>query len=621
MPMNMIARRSFLRASGAGLLASPLRAQTAAAAGIKPADLPNLTIIEGEATEIVAGGGRVVAVKVVQANCQLPIANCQLRKSDGTPDAGPASTSPGCRLPVACCLFSCRAAIVTTGTFLRGVMHCGPKIWDGGRHGEPAARGLSESLERLGLRLGRLKTGTCPRVAAETIDYSRCTRQDGDAEPVPFSFLNARLDVRQVPCWMTATNARIHQAIRDNLHRAPMYTGQITAGGPRYCPSLETKVQRFADRDSHLVFIEPEGRDTNWVYLNGISTSLPPDVQQVIVHNLPGLERAEILRWGYAIEYDYADPTQLCPTLEAKAVRGLFLAGQINGTTGYEEAAGQGLLAGINAVRGLRAGEGLVLRRDQAYLGVMIDDLVTKGVLEPYRMFTSRAEYRLMLRADTADRRLTPVGREAGMVDDARWARFSAKLDAAERAGRLLHAIRLDGKSIAQHLANPVLSVERFIERDTPMYIGVPAVSDMGVPPMSSSAAGSSSTPTAMTKKEKNEEEEAEHGQDAHATENARATELAELWREQRAAVETVAIDLRYAGYLTKELAQAQRAAELDRKRIPSAIDYRAVPHLRAEARERLSAIRPQTLGQALRVSGITPADITVLTIYLSGEH
>ena len=459
---------------------------------------------------------------------------------------------------------SCRAAIVTTGTFLRGLMHCGQRTWPGGRYDEPAAGAISASLERLGIRLDRLKTGTCPRIAAESIDYSRCQRQDGDERPLPFSYMSGPLTLTQTPCWLTETTPAVHELIRANFGRAPIYTGQITASGPRYCPSLETKIERFPDKSGHQVFIEPEGLTTNWVYLNGVSTSLPPDVQEQVVHALPGLERAEILRYGYAIEYDYADPLQLHATLEAKAAGGLFLAGQINGTTGYEEAAGQGLIAGLNAALGIAGREKLILRRDQAYIGVMIDDLVTKGVLEPYRMFTSRAEYRLLLRADNADRRLTDLGREVGLVDDARWQRHRARRSAQDEAEGILRQVRLHGKSLGELLARP--------EMDIPAVAALPAA-----PPR-----------------------------------------LSELWHAQSDALASLAVDFHYAGYAEKERAAAEKLAELESKRIPPAVDYAAVMHLRAEARTRLEAVRPATLGQALRVSGITPADITILMIHLN---
>ena len=499
------------------------------------ANLDNLTIIEGEATEIITENNHVVGIRIGES-----------------------------------AILRARAVIVTAGTFLRGLMHCGEKVWSGGRYDEPAAESLSTSLESLGIRLSRLKTGTCPRIAAETIDYGRCTRQDGDETPKPFSFINDSLDVEQVPCWITSTNEKIHQVIRDNFGRAPLFSGQISSTGPRYCPSLELKVRRFPDKQSHQVFIEPEGHDTNWVYLNGVATSLPVDLQDFIVHNIPGLEAAEVIRWGYAIEYDFADPTQLTPTLQAKAVSGLFLAGQVNGTTGYEEAGAQGLIAAANAVALLRESEPLVLRRDQAYIGVMIDDLVTKGVIEPYRMFTSRAEHRLILRADNADRRLTPIGREIGLVDDERWEKFSAKRQIVEETEALFKKIRLNGKTIAEQLANPNVKLEQLLPRI------------------------------------------AEKGAGNFFEDKKVACPLF------RGAVETVAVDCRYAGYVARQQSAAAGLMELEMKRIPDSLRYADVPHLRAEAIERLESIRPATLGQALRISGITPADITVLTIRLT---
>jgi tRNA uridine 5-carboxymethylaminomethyl modification enzyme len=460
---------------------------------------------------------------------------------------------------------ACRAAVVTAGTFLNGLMHLGEESWAGGRFGEPASSPLSESLRACGLVLGRMKTGTCARIAAETIDYDRCTRQDGDARPEPFSFLTGRIDVEQIPCWLTRTNPEVHEAIRANFHRAPLFTGQIQSTGPRYCPSIETKLQRFADKASHQIFLEPEGRNTNWVYCNGISTSLPRDVQETMIHRIEGLEHARILRYGYAIEYDYADPTQLTPTLECKTTEGLYLAGQVNGTTGYEEAAGQGLLAGANAALKLDGRESFVPPRDEAYLGVMIDDLVTKGVSEPYRMFTSRAEARLSLRADNADRRLTPTAVELGLADDDRARRVEARREDQRVLARILHQERSGGKSLWQLARRPDMTAEKLI---------------------------------------------------GQAPEDARY-ELGRLLHRDRAGVESVLNDARYSGYLQRQESALKQMKQLDAKKIPADLDYQAVAQLRHEAKEKLSRIRPRTLGQALRISGITPADVTILAVKL----
>ena len=493
----------------------------------------NLTIIRGEVTKIVTEGGRVVGV----------------RMREGTE-------------------LACGTAIVTTGTFLRGVMHMGGRIWPGGRYDEAGSEALSDSLRRCGLELGRLKTDTCPRLAAESINYDQCTRQDGDEPPGPFSFLNDTLQVNQVPCWITATTPWIHEFILNNLHRAPIYTGQLPAASPRYCPSIEIKVRRFPDKDSHRVFLEPEGRDTNWVYCNGITTSLPADMQDFIIRHIPGLEHAEIVRYGYGIEYDYASPVQLKVNLETKCTGGLFLAGQINGTTGYEEAAAQGLLAGINAAMMLTGRQPLVLRRDQAYIAVMIDDLVTCGVTEPYRMFTSRAEHRLSLRADNADRRLTGIGRQIGLVDELRWGRFSLKRQALAKTQSLFEGTRADGKSISEFLRRPGVTLEKIRGLMAPQA----------------------------------------------------QVELSQLLSEHAAAVESLIIDGRYAGYLQRQARTVQQMQDLDDKLIPEDIRYGQVSHLRHEAMEKLCQVRPRSLGQALRIAGLTPADITVLSIHLAGR-
>jgi len=454
------------------------------------------------------------------------------------------------------------AVIVATGTFLRGLLHFGPEQHPGGRIGEPAADALSSSLERLGLRLARLKTGTPPRVARHSVDCDRLEVQLGDDPPEPFSFLTDRIDREQKPCWITWTRPETHEIIRANLHRAPLFTGQIQSRGPRYCPSIEDKVVRFPDKDQHQVFLEPEGYESDRLYCNGISTSLPRDVQEAMVRSVPGLQHAEIVQYGYAIEYDFVPPDQITPSLETKLLEGLFLAGQINGTSGYEEAAGQGLMAGINAALKLKGAEPIILRRDQAYIGVMIDDLVTKPPTEPYRMFTSRAEYRLHLRADNADERLTPIGREAGTVDERRWAIFQEKRSQIEQLRRLLDSQRVDGRSLAEWLRRPEVRL-------------------------------------------------------GDLTELCPALDLAAYDRRVREQVEIAA---KYAGYLERQRRQIERLAELERWKLPADFDYGRVRHLRREARERLSTHRPINLGQALRISGITPADVTVLMVHLAAK-
>lgn len=456
-----------------------------------------------------------------------------------------------------------RSVVVTSGTFLRALMHCGEAKTPGGRIGEAAANGLSGSLRALGLELGRLKTGTPPRIARDSIDYSRLAEQAGDATPAPFSHLTQRIEQSQVSCWITYTNADIHGLIRANLHRAPMYSGQIESRGPRYCPSLEDKVVRFADKDKHQIFLEPEGRHSDRVYVNGVSTSLPEDVQREIVRRIDGLENARVLQWGYAVEYDFVPPEQTEPSLMTKRVRGLFLAGQINGTSGYEEAAGQGLLAGINAARFVAQRDPLILRRDQAYIAVMIDDLVTRGVVEPYRMFTSRAEHRLHLRYDNADERLTPIGREIGLVDDERWRRFSERRERVDALRGLLSNLRIQGKSLAELLRRPDEDGERFIEL-------FPSLREYGA--------------------------------------------RADVWG--RAIVEA-----KYAGYIERQSRAIDETLRMEQARIPTDFDYAAIPHLRREALERWTTVRPHSVGQAARVSGIHPADVSLLLVKLKSDE
>ena len=477
--------------------------------------------------------------------------------------------------------FEARTVILTTGTFLKGLVHIGLRNYNAGRAGDFAAMGLSDSLMGLGFQIGRLKTGTCPRLDSRTIDYSALEAQPGDEPPPPFSFRTARIAQPQVPCHLTFTSAATHEIIRGGLDRSPMYAGVIHSRGPRYCPSVEDKVMRFRDKERHQIFLEPEGRETVEVYPNGLSTSLPLDVQVAMVHSIKGLEHAEIMRPGYAIEYDFADPTQLLPSLETRRISGLFFAGQLNGTTGYEEAGAQGLIAGINAVLKVRGEDPLVLGRDQAYIGVMIDDLVTRGIGgEPYRMFTSRAEYRLLLREDNADRRLSPIGERLGLVG-------------SEAAGR----IRDRGRRVAAEVVRLRATV-------------VPA-SDA----VNGLLVEAGSTPIR---------------EPVRAFELLRRPELAyadvvrlariegPLDFDQAAELET---EVKYEGYIRRQSEAIERFKRLEQAVIPEWVDFGTVPGLSTEVCERLSRVRPRSLGQAARMPGVTPAAVSILAVHIRARQ
>ena len=479
--------------------------------------------------------------------------------------------------------YAAKAVIVTTGTALRGEIIIGDLKYSSGPNHSLASINLADNLKELGLEIGRFKTGTPPRVKASSINYDVTEIQPGDEAPNHFSYTSSDEDYvkDQVPCWLTYTNGTSHEIIQNNLHRAPMFTGVVKGVGPRYCPSIEDKIVRFADKERHQLFLEPEGRNTEEVYVQGLSTSLPEDVQRDLVHSIKGLENAEMMRTGYAIEYDMVLPHQLRATLETKKISGLFTAGQTNGTSGYEEAAGQGIIAGINAALKVQGKPELILKRSDGYIGVMIDDLVTKGTIEPYRLLTSRAEYRLILRHDNADMRLTEMGREIGLVDDERWARFEIKKNQFENEMKRLDSIKL----------KPVKETNAKVE-------------EMGFKPLTD----------AVTAKEFLRRPEVSY-QDVVAFIGPAAEDLDDK------IIELIETEIKYEGYISKAMDQVAKMKRMEEKRIPANIDWDDIDSIATEARQKFKLINPETIGQASRISGVNPADISILMVYLEGKN
>lgn len=525
---------------------------------------PNIVEIAGLVDDFLIEDGQCVGVKYKPAPADGPE-----EPTDGC--CGEFGSIDDAEKPIT---LSAKAVVLTTGTFMRAIMHTGEQQAKGGRVGEGTADGISGALKRLGFELGRLKTGTPPRLARESLQLEGLEEQPGDEQPTPFSDMTTGNfpPMQQTPCWITHTNAQSHELIRDNLDKAPMYNGQITTAGPRYCPSIEDKVVRFADRNSHHIYLEPESHETNEVYCNGISTSLPAEVQDVIIRSLPGCEDAKVLKYGYAVEYDTIVAHQLDATCMTKVVPGLFTAGQINGTSGYEEAAGQGLIAGLNAARLARGQELIRLGRDQAYIGVMMDDLVTKVPVEPYRMFTSRAEYRLALRSDNAASRLTRLGRELGLVDDARWSMYEARQSARDTIETFLKQTKQDSEPLIERVKRLELTPD-----DLASLL------------------------------QQDEETTSVFGQLADLQLHSLFTELI--------------ADHQYAGYIKRQEREVKKLNEQEAQALPESIDYEQITGLRTEAQLVLNQFKPATLGQAGRLEGVNPADLMVVSVYLNRRH